>query len=72
MEGLSISWTGGLMELNPMYFINIHTLRVLPIHFGHETLPGAWAEQLYLDKTASQKTVSHISTTKQKHAKQVK
>ena len=38
------------MELIHMYFINIHTLRVLPIHFGHETLLGAWAEQLYLDR----------------------
>ena len=40
MKGLSVFWTRMTVELLPMSLYT-HTLRVLPIHFGRETVPSA-------------------------------
>ena len=39
MKGLPIFWTRMAVELIPMSLYT-HTLRVLPIHFGRETVPS--------------------------------
>ena len=39
MNGLPIFWTRMNVELLPMSLYT-HTLRVLPIHFGRETVPS--------------------------------
>ena len=39
MKGLPIFWTRMTVELLPMSLYT-HTLRVLPIHFGRETVPS--------------------------------
>ena len=39
MKGLPIFWTSMAVELIPMSLYT-HTLRVLPIHFGRETVPS--------------------------------
>ena len=41
MNGLPIFWTRMNVELLPMSSYT-HTLRVLPLHFGRETVPSAW------------------------------
>ena len=39
MKGLSVFWTRMTVELLPMSLYT-HKLRVLPIHFGRETVPS--------------------------------
>ena len=39
VKGLSVFWTRMTVKLLPMSLYT-HTLRVLPIHFGRETVPS--------------------------------
>ena len=45
MKGVPIFWTRMAVELIPMSLYT-HTLRVLTIHFGRETVPSAMSYKL--------------------------
>ena len=52
MKGLPIFWTRMAVELIPMslYQFYTHTPRVLPIHFGRETVPSVILHECRLDR----------------------